>query len=145
MRWSCQTLRGEYLSGRKRSVMWVITSCDSSVFGNLEFGIRWVTYKGLHRKNNFHHGKRLGKCSKQGFLVMILLHAGSCSVFPTPKTAFQHTLHAIRAEWTGQLSRGKICVIFLCKYGFSKKKKKYSSSFWNTWQVLLFTLGRIST
>lgn len=58
MRWSCQTLRGEYLSGYKRSVMWVITSCDSSVFGNLELSIRWVTYTGLHRKKQFSSGKK---------------------------------------------------------------------------------------
>lgn len=35
----------------KHSVMWVITSCDSSVFlGNIDFCIRRVTYTGLRRK-----------------------------------------------------------------------------------------------
>lgn len=57
------------------------------------------------------------------FLVAILLHAGSCSVFPTLNTDFQLTLHLIRAERTGQLSKGEIYARFLCKYNLKKKKK----------------------
>lgn len=47
----------------------------------------------------FIRGKRLGKYSSLGgFLVAILLHAGSRSVFPALRTAFQLLLHLIRAE-----------------------------------------------
>lgn len=85
----------------KHSVMWVITSCDSSVFlGNTDFCIRRVTYTGLRRKKFvFQKGKSLGiSASHGGFLVEILLLVGCRPVFIALKTDFQLTPQLTRAE-----------------------------------------------
>lgn len=85
----------------KHSVMWVITSCDSSVFlGNIDFCIRRVTYTGLRRKKFvFQKGKSLGiSASHGGFLVEILLLVGCRPVFIALKTDFQLTPQLTRAE-----------------------------------------------
>lgn len=82
--------------GGKLPVMWVITSCDSSVsWGNVNFCIRRMAY--IEKKPTFQQEKAWKVCMT-GVFVEALLLAWCHLVFISPKDWLPLTLQLIRTE-----------------------------------------------